>query len=151
MPIPWNTLANGHRGHGRRSSLYRNQTQTLFQAFEEDGDEDRADGMGLDTLHEAKDDELDADERTTLRKGRSWTSAAIMLNRVAQLYQFRFSTYGFSPNEYLTLLREYVRSWKLERILRCHAISPQVLPGIVSMVWTSPLGSLIECSRRLAP
>ncbi|EJF63578.1 hypothetical protein DICSQDRAFT_81777 [Dichomitus squalens LYAD-421 SS1] len=71
MPVPWNTPANGHGGHGRRSSLYRNQTQTLFQAFEEDEDEERADGMGLDTLHEAEDDELEADERTALRKGRS--------------------------------------------------------------------------------
>ncbi|TBU22420.1 hypothetical protein BD311DRAFT_705523 [Dichomitus squalens] len=66
-PIP----ANGHGGHGRRSSLYRNQTQTLFEALEEDGDEDHADGMGLDTLHEAEDDELEADERTALGKGRN--------------------------------------------------------------------------------
>ncbi|KAI0691005.1 magnesium transporter NIPA-domain-containing protein [Cerioporus squamosus] len=55
--------------HGRRSSLYRNQSQTLFQAFEDDEDGD-ADGLGLDTLHEAEDDELEADERTALRSGR---------------------------------------------------------------------------------
>ncbi|EJF62095.1 hypothetical protein DICSQDRAFT_169670 [Dichomitus squalens LYAD-421 SS1] len=45
--------------------------QTLFEALEEDGDEDHADGMGLDTLHEAEDDELEADERTALGKGRN--------------------------------------------------------------------------------
>ena len=55
--------------HGRRSSLYRNQSQTLFHAFESDEDGD-PDGLGLDTLHEAEDDELEADERTALRTGR---------------------------------------------------------------------------------
>ncbi|OJT08303.1 hypothetical protein TRAPUB_842 [Trametes pubescens] len=66
--------------HGRRSSLYRNQTQTLFSAFEDDGyeygDADGGGGMGphhgvgLNTLHEgAEDDELEADERTHLRSG----------------------------------------------------------------------------------
>ncbi|KAI0371388.1 DUF803-domain-containing protein [Pilatotrama ljubarskyi] len=56
--------------HGRRGSLYRNQSQTLFDAFDED---DYADGhgeVGLNTLHEgAEDDELEADERTHLRLG----------------------------------------------------------------------------------
>ncbi|KAH9930519.1 magnesium transporter NIPA-domain-containing protein [Epithele typhae] len=57
-------------GHGRRSSLYRNQTQTLFNAFDEDDEIERErDGVGLDTLHEAEDDELEADERTALRSG----------------------------------------------------------------------------------
>ena len=61
--------------HGRRGSLYRNQTQTLFNAFDEDEDglERRGGGgggLGLDTLHEAEDDELEADERTALRSGR---------------------------------------------------------------------------------
>ncbi|KAI0824890.1 DUF803-domain-containing protein [Trametes gibbosa] len=61
--------------HGRRSSLYRNQTQTLFNAFEEDeeyadGDVAPLRGVGLNTLHEgAEDDELEADERTHLRSG----------------------------------------------------------------------------------
>ncbi len=63
------TPFGGHGGHGRRSSLYRNQTQTLFQAFESDEERD-PDGVGLDTLHEAEDDELEADERTALRYGR---------------------------------------------------------------------------------
>ncbi len=67
MPTPWST---GQGGHGRRSSLYRHQTQTLFQAFEEDDDERGADGLGLDTLREVEDDELEADERTALRSGR---------------------------------------------------------------------------------
>ena len=76
--------------HGRRSSLYRHQSQTLFNAFEED--EAYADypggmgngfgsgmgngsahgsGVGLNTLHEGvEDDELEAaDERTHLRFG----------------------------------------------------------------------------------
>ncbi|KAH9887306.1 DUF803-domain-containing protein [Cubamyces lactineus] len=74
--------------HGRRSSLYRHQSQTLFNAFEED--EEYADypggmgngngngnggahgsGVGLNTLHEGvEDDELEAaDERTHLRFG----------------------------------------------------------------------------------
>ncbi|KAI0777355.1 magnesium transporter NIPA-domain-containing protein [Trametes elegans] len=58
--------------HGRRSSLYRNQSQTLFNAFEDDEEytdgEPRARGVGLNTLHEgAEDDELEADERTHLR------------------------------------------------------------------------------------
>ena len=60
-----------HGGHGRRSSLYRNQSQTLFQAFEEDEEDADGLGLGLDTLHEAEDDELEADERTALRSGRS--------------------------------------------------------------------------------
>ncbi|KAI1789427.1 magnesium transporter NIPA-domain-containing protein [Ganoderma leucocontextum] len=67
MPTPWSV---GHGGHGRRSSLYRHQTQTLFQAFEEDEDERGANGLGLDTLREVEDDELEADERTALRSGR---------------------------------------------------------------------------------
>nr|VWP00271.1 C3H1-type domain-containing protein [Ganoderma boninense] len=68
MPTPWS--AGPASGHGRRSSLYRHQTQTLFQAFEEDEDERGADGLGLDTLREVEDDELEADERTALRSGR---------------------------------------------------------------------------------
>ena len=70
MPTPWNPGHGG--GHGRRSSLYRHQTQTLFQAFEEDDDDEQhgADGLGLDTLREVEDDELEADERTALRSGR---------------------------------------------------------------------------------
>ena len=71
MPVPWGAPAHGHaNGHGRRSSLYRNQTQTLFEAFEDDDDGARGDGVGLDTLQEAEDDELEADERTALRSGR---------------------------------------------------------------------------------
>ena len=42
MPTPWNPGHGG--GHGRRSSLYRHQTQTLFQAFEEE------DGVTVDEL-----------------------------------------------------------------------------------------------------
>ncbi|TBU36132.1 hypothetical protein BD309DRAFT_1024616 [Dichomitus squalens] len=69
MPVPWNTPADAHGRHDKRNSLSRNQTQTLFQAFEGDGDEDRAYRMGLDTLHEVEDDELEADKGTAMRKG----------------------------------------------------------------------------------
>ncbi|EMD34727.1 hypothetical protein CERSUDRAFT_116922 [Gelatoporia subvermispora B] len=53
--------------HGRHSSLYRAQSTTLFNAFEED---EGADAVGLSRLQEAdrEDDELsEADERTHLR------------------------------------------------------------------------------------
>ncbi|OBZ77613.1 putative magnesium transporter NIPA4 [Grifola frondosa] len=56
-------------GHGRRSSLYRAQSTTLFNAFEED--DGLGDSVGLSQLPEAEeegeDDELEADERTHLR------------------------------------------------------------------------------------
>jgi magnesium transporter len=60
-------------GHGRRSSLYRNQTTTLFNAFEEH-EPGAPDSMGLQRLREEdeseSDDEniLNADERTLLQK-----------------------------------------------------------------------------------
>ncbi|KAL5498586.1 hypothetical protein ACEPAH_1940 [Sanghuangporus vaninii] len=84
----WNGIGpggvNGYRvdgspfsaGHGRHSSLYRHQTSTLYNAFEED-DELEGPGretVGLRSLHEEPeedDDELsDADERTGLRSAR---------------------------------------------------------------------------------
>lgn len=60
--------------HGRRSSLYRSQTSTLFNAFESDEDSMRHEHVGLHQLRE--DDEYDedhdeededADEMTRLR------------------------------------------------------------------------------------
>ncbi|KAI0646630.1 DUF803-domain-containing protein [Trametes meyenii] len=69
-------LGGSHSGapfspaHGRRSSLYRHQSQALFNAFEDDEDEYAEGRVGLNTLHEgAEDDELEADERTLLRSG----------------------------------------------------------------------------------
>jgi len=55
------------RGHGRRSSLYRNQTSTLFNAFDEHEDPE---AVGLQQLREEdeSDDEDHADERTRLNK-----------------------------------------------------------------------------------
>ncbi|GLB39141.1 putative DUF803-domain-containing protein [Lyophyllum shimeji] len=55
------------RGHGRRSSLYRNQTSTLFNAFDQHEDPD---AVGLQQLREEdeSDDEDHADERTRLNK-----------------------------------------------------------------------------------
>jgi hypothetical protein len=50
-------------GHGRSSSLYRAQSTTLFNAFEEDG----PDAVALDDLHEEEEDD-DADERTRLHR-----------------------------------------------------------------------------------
>ncbi|KII91293.1 hypothetical protein PLICRDRAFT_51462 [Plicaturopsis crispa FD-325 SS-3] len=50
-------------GHGRRSSLYRAQSSTLFNAFEE---EEPRDSLALEQLRE-EDDEDEADERTHLR------------------------------------------------------------------------------------
>ncbi|KDQ59986.1 hypothetical protein JAAARDRAFT_32348 [Jaapia argillacea MUCL 33604] len=61
-------------GHGRRSSLYRAQTNTLFNSFEHDDDEEM--GMGetvvLERLEEDgdEDEEYDVDERTHLRSER---------------------------------------------------------------------------------
>lgn len=65
----WNTVPNGDpplgsAGHGRRSSMYRAQSTTLFNAFEE-GEQN---AVPLSELHE--DDEEDADERTRLHSGR---------------------------------------------------------------------------------
>ncbi|KAJ6600026.1 magnesium transporter NIPA-domain-containing protein [Mycena vulgaris] len=57
------------RGHGRRSSLYRAQTSTLFTAFDGEGE-----SVGLQRLREEDEEDWneDADERTTLRTpGRS--------------------------------------------------------------------------------
>lgn len=56
-------------GHGRRSSLYRSQTTTLFNAFEE---EEGHESVALSKLPEEADDDddeydEDADERTHLR------------------------------------------------------------------------------------
>ena len=60
------------RGHGRRSSMYRKQTTTLFDAFEE-REPGVTDSVGLHRLREddseAEDDDiLHADERTRLQK-----------------------------------------------------------------------------------
>jgi len=61
------------RGHGRRSSMYRNQTTTLFDAFEEH-EPGVADSVGLQRLREEdesgseNDEILHADERTRLQK-----------------------------------------------------------------------------------
>ncbi|KAF5367487.1 hypothetical protein D9758_003725 [Tetrapyrgos nigripes] len=52
-------------GHGRRSSLYRNQTSTLFNAFEED--EEYREEHGLHRLREEDEWAEQADERTHLR------------------------------------------------------------------------------------
>ncbi|VDB87958.1 unnamed protein product [Peniophora sp. CBMAI 1063] len=59
-------LGNGHARRSSRSSLYRQQGQTLFSAFDED---DGPDAVGLERLQEeAEDDELEAaTERTRLR------------------------------------------------------------------------------------
>ncbi|KAH7924377.1 DUF803-domain-containing protein [Leucogyrophana mollusca] len=54
-------------GHGRRSSIYRAQSSTLFNAFEEAGARDE---VPLSQLRESEDeyeDDSDADERTRLR------------------------------------------------------------------------------------
>ena len=75
-------------GHGRRSSLYRHQSSTLYSAFGEDEEEAAAAGgssapngqgqetMGLRRLREepepedpSEDEMSDADERTKLRSG----------------------------------------------------------------------------------
>lgn len=60
--------------HGRQSSLYRAQSSTLFNAFEEDELEEAPESVGLHRLPEAsegEDDELDeADERTHLHSSR---------------------------------------------------------------------------------
>jgi len=54
------------RGHGRRGSLYRNQTSTLFNAFDEPG---TAEAVGLERLREVDEsDDEHADERTRLNK-----------------------------------------------------------------------------------
>lgn len=59
-------------GHGRRSSLYRNQSSTLFNAFEEHDQQNgsAAESVGLQRLREEEesDDDLDADEHTRLHK-----------------------------------------------------------------------------------
>lgn len=60
------------RGHGRRSSLYRNQTTTLFNAFEEH-EPGVSDSVGLRQLREegeseSDEDLLDANERTHFKK-----------------------------------------------------------------------------------
>jgi magnesium transporter len=57
----WNGVADP-RGDGRRSSLYRAQSATLFNAFEEDD----PDAVALDELHEEDEDEVD--ERTRLHR-----------------------------------------------------------------------------------
>ncbi|TFK49296.1 DUF803-domain-containing protein [Heliocybe sulcata] len=51
-------------GHGRRSSAYRSNNHTLFNAFEADDDE--LEGVGLERLDE-EDGYVSADERTHLR------------------------------------------------------------------------------------
>lgn len=69
----WNGVASpradgalNSSGHGRRSSLYRAQSTTLFNAFEEDEE----DAVALGELHEDdEDDEDEADERTRLNNG----------------------------------------------------------------------------------
>lgn len=61
------------RRHGRRSSLYRSQTTTLFNAFEEH-EPGAPDSVGLQRLREEDESEseddniLDAGERTHLQK-----------------------------------------------------------------------------------
>jgi hypothetical protein len=76
----WNSTGVNARGdgvvrHGRSSSLYRAQSTTLFNAFEERD----PNAMALSELHEDDDDDEDddgdddiveADERTRLRSGR---------------------------------------------------------------------------------
>ena len=56
--------------HGRRSSLYQNQSSTLFDAFEEQGVAG-TENVGLKRLGEAEDEDedLNASETTHLRKG----------------------------------------------------------------------------------
>ncbi|KAJ7512403.1 magnesium transporter NIPA-domain-containing protein [Mycena galericulata] len=53
-------------GHGRRSSLYRAQSSTLFNAFGS-GDEPGTESVGLQRLDEEEEWDEDADERTALR------------------------------------------------------------------------------------
>jgi len=59
--------------HGRRSSLYRSQSSTLFNAFESDEDPGRLEHVGLHQLREVDEydeedhDDDDADEMTRLR------------------------------------------------------------------------------------
>jgi hypothetical protein len=57
-------------GHGRRSSIYRAQSTTLFNAFEE---EETTDNMPLSQLRESEEEyeyESDVDERTRLHSER---------------------------------------------------------------------------------
>ena len=63
---PGSAGLNGHARRGSRNSLYRQQGQTLFSAFDED---DGSDAVGLERLQEEpEDDELEAaTERTRLR------------------------------------------------------------------------------------
>jgi hypothetical protein len=66
----WNGVADPRGdgtllGHGRRSSLYRAQSTTLFNAFEEEG----PNSVALDELGEEDEDE-EADERTRLHHSR---------------------------------------------------------------------------------
>ncbi|PAV20420.1 hypothetical protein PNOK_0304700 [Pyrrhoderma noxium] len=76
----WNGIGPGgiggvpySAGHGRRSSIYRHQTNTLFNAF---GDDDELEGSGREAVglqqlreqtEEGDDDLSDADERTQLQ------------------------------------------------------------------------------------
>jgi uncharacterized membrane protein len=76
----WHGIVEGGRPeapqrmtHGRRSSLYRSQTSTLFNAFEGEEDANRHEHVGLHQLREEEeydedhDDDDDADEMTHLR------------------------------------------------------------------------------------
>jgi len=86
----WNTLSGtrgdgalNSTGHGRRSSLYRAQSTTLFNAFEDDPD-----AMALDELHEEDEDD-EADERTGLnlhgsRPSRSRNGSPLVLQDSAR-------------------------------------------------------------------
>ncbi|KAJ7484342.1 magnesium transporter NIPA-domain-containing protein [Mycena latifolia] len=78
------------RGHGRRSSLYRAQSSTLFNAF---GAGAEGESVGLQRLREEDEEEWneDADERTALR-----TPADGGARRVA-----RSPIQGHSPNRSL--------------------------------------------------
>jgi len=66
----WNGVADPRENmsssrHGRGSSLYRAQSSTLFNAFEEDD----PNAVALDDLHEDDEDD-EADERTHLHRSR---------------------------------------------------------------------------------
>lgn len=77
-------------GHGRRSSLYRQQTSTLFNSFE--GEEDVGDNVGLHQLREedeSDDESVDADERTHLQQNISKPNLSRSNSRSPNLHASR--------------------------------------------------------------
>ena len=72
----WNMNGEAHTpnqlnsaGHGRRSSLYRAQSTTLFNAFTEDEEDRQQNEVALhDLVHEEDDEDDEVDERTHLQE-----------------------------------------------------------------------------------